>query len=190
MIRKAGATIVCIVLVLMGCSKYQQIEEAALSDIVNDYLAKNRAIRRISMYNDSTYSYYPVYISQHFLPLYYVRSTDAWLFLDTLSTPENDSLFRSLTTSERIDALDYRTWNNRVFLADSLYAQIENPIPFNHQGIGYIDFQFSRICFDKTFSFGLVWLEYMNRIGDSGQGELKLLLIENTASGWRIREKT
>jgi hypothetical protein len=131
-----------------------------------------------------------VFISDALLPISQIKEDDDWMFKDSIVYKVHDSIFLSIMNTDRFKRLKYRELNKNELVLNKPYYQIFNPRKEIGTDEKYLLFNFSRICFNHDFTFGLVLIEFQ-RGTDSyyGIGQLKVFLIrKNQKNIWEIIE--
>jgi len=180
---------------ISSCSNYNHQEISALQDITNEYLNKEGKRFFLRMYRDKSILdtlTIKVYISDVLKSISQAKEDDYWVFDDTLSNRKNDSIFIAIQNSKRFKSLGYLEIRGDDLKLDSKYTLIDNPtLDLNKNDKGYIEFRYSRICFNDNFKYGIVFLKFGTIYNSKGgMGEVKVLFIMKEKNKWKIIEKT
>lgn len=191
-------------LIIFGCTdnRYNKIEVAAIQDISNDYIKIKHRRKwpkpppppptdndeiQIDFKISEEQDVYKVFLSDALLPISQLKEDNEWMFDKLYETPIFDSLFNSITNSERFEKLGYREFEKKNVTFNEPYQQFVDRKKEVGQDEEYLIIGFSRICFNKDFTLGLVVIDYKyGWPNGTGGGFHRPYLIKVENDRWKV----
>jgi len=185
---------------LFGCKNYNSEEFNAIQDFTNEYLLTKHlpeildlipppppgvmALQKSKPNIDSLD--FKVYISDALLPIAQIKKDNRNLFNKTLKSTKSDNVFKAITKSHRFTNLGYREIEKSKIHLTKPYREIfdiQSEIKENDE---YVEFYFSRVCFDTDYNYGLIFVNYNVFRNGMGTGQIGIYLIHKVNSKWKI----
>lgn len=190
--------IITLFLILFSsCNKHENIEFKAIEDVLNEFLLKEHLHKILNPINlpDEPKIFKPnidsikfkVYISDALLPISQIKEDDESLFLDTLKSKINNQIFHDLIMTKEFVQLNYREFNKAKLILKKPYVEIysiKNEVDILKEE--YVRFSFSRVCFDKKYKYGILFMNYFQGYNNGGMGQDYVLLIRYDRQKWNI----
>ena len=202
-IKMRTTYLLLLIFILFGCTdnRYHKIEVAAIQDISNDYIkikhrrkwpkpppppTENDEIQ-IDFETSLEQDEYKVFLSDALIPISQVKEDNQWMFDKLYETPKLDSIFNSIIISERFGKLGYREYEKRNVIFNKPYQQFTDRKKEVGHDEEYLIIGFSRICFNKDYTFGLVVIDYKyGWPNGTGGGFHRPYLIKMENDKWKV----
>ncbi|WP_075603794.1 hypothetical protein [Saccharicrinis aurantiacus] len=193
-------------LILFGCTdnRYLKIEVAAIQDISNDYIKIKHRRKwlkppppstdndeiQIDFETSEDQDEYKVFLSDALIPISQVKEDNQWMFDKLYETPKFDSIFNSITNSERFGKLGYKEYEKKNVTFNEPYQQFVDRKKEVGQYEEYLILGFSRVCFNEDYTYGLVVIDYKyGWPNGTGGGFHRPYLIKIENDKWKVIEE-